>query len=90
MDNVIALIEKREELKKKKDEIDNEKKAVDAEIEKILGEGTHHVGSWIVSCGNHSVTRFNSAELKKAFPELGERFSKTSSEHYFRITKAKE
>ena len=90
MDNVIALIIKREELKKIKDEIENEKKAVDAKIEEVLGDGTHHVGSWVVTCGTHIVSRFNSSDLKKQFPELAIRFSTSTNEHFFQIRKAKE
>ena len=81
-----ARVKELMELKRMKEELDSEITAIEDEIKSVMGdEEILRAGAFKVSWKSVTSTRFDSTALKKAMPDIAERFMKTSTSRRFCI-----
>lgn len=79
-----ARVKELMELKRLKEELDNEITAIEDEIKSVMGsEELMIAGAFKVSWKSVTSTRFDSTALKKAMPDIAERFMKTTTTRRF-------
>ena len=74
------------ELKRMKEELDAEITAAEDEIKRVMGdEETLFAGAFKVSWKSYTSSRLDSTALKKALPDVAERFMKQTTARRFSI-----
>ena len=84
--NMEAKVKELMELKRMKEELEAEITAAEDEIKQVMGdEETLFVRAFKVSWKPYTSSRLDSTALKKALPEIAERFMKTTTARRFSI-----
>ena len=84
--NMEAKVKELMELKRMKEELEAEITAAEDEIKRVMGdEETLFAGAFKVSWKPYTSSRLDSTALKKALPEIAERFTKQTTARRFSI-----
>ena len=84
--NLEAKVKELMELKRMKEELEAEITAAEDEIKRVMGdEETLFAGAFKVSWKSYTSSRLDSTALKKALPDVAERFMKTTTARRFSI-----
>lgn len=84
-ENLLSLVEQRQQMVAKIAELEASKKELDAQIEKIVVSGTTHIGKWSVSVIDSDVVGFDTSKFKKENPEIASKYNKISKRHSLTI-----
>ena len=82
--NMEAKVKELMELKRMKEELEAEITSMEDEIKQVMGdEETLLAGAFKVTWTPYTSTRFDTTALKKALPEIAERFMKQTTTRRF-------